>query len=196
MNLPVHTTTKLLAFTFIACIVLTTSAHAKGGYPSLGMSTRFSGNGLAAAPALSVRYSLDRIDFDFGANFQMRDSRFSGVQANACWYVVPPVKKVRLGFFCGLRYFHSALLNTAVTAQEKWKQPESKLNFDELRMRCVEAQAGFGIRVQHSHHVSTFYGVGLGAYQTVGDTHLYEGMHREINRAELSLDVALSYSFR
>lgn len=103
---------------------------------------------------------------------------------------------MRLGFFAGVRYFQNASLNAGSVAQEKWVQPESKLNFDELRLRCIEEQAGFGVKVTHSLHISTFYGIAIGAYQTLGDTQQYAGMHREVNQAELALTCGLNYSFR
>lgn len=186
---------KAILVVFACCTTVYATTPFKP-YASIGSKIYLSGNGLAAAPALTVSYSLERMEIDLGANFQVHGSHFSGGQANVCWYVTPEWKKVRLGFFGGLRYLHSASLKRSIVAQEKWVQPESKLDFDELKMQCFEGQAGFGLRVQHSHHISTFYGIGFGAYQTMGNTQQYAGMHREINRSQLSLNFSLSYSFR
>lgn len=171
-------------------------AKAFNNYPSIGLKMTCTGNKLAAAPALTVGYSFEKVEFDFGTNFQLSDSRPVGCQANVMWYMVAPTRKVRLGFFAGVRYFHNASLTTGSVAQEKWVQPESKLNFDELRLRCIEEQVGFGLKVTHSLRISTFYGIAIGAYQTLGDTQQYAGMHREVNQAQLALNCGLSYSFR
>ena len=165
-------------------------------YFSIGVKWITTGNRLAQAPALTVRYSFPKMDFDFGVNYQLKESRFTGGQANMCWYVIPVKRKVRLGFFCGVRYLHNASLKESVVAQERWKQPESNLNFDELKMRCLEEQIGFGLRIQHSQYFSTFYGIGAGAYQTLGNTEQYAGMHRPVATGQLTMNFGAAYSFR
>lgn len=191
------TSAKFSAFIVIAALCLVSSpAKAWKSYPSVGIKMNWAGNGLATAPAFTIRYSFQNTDVDFGANFQLHNSRFSGYQANVIRYVTHSGKKIRLGLFAGLRYFYGASLKANVVAQEKWVQPESKLNFDELRIRCIEGQAGFGVRVFHNQRINTFYGIAFGAYQTLGETAQYEGMHREVKQAQLSLNCSLSYSFR
>ncbi len=155
-----------------------------------------SGNGLALAPAFTARYSFANVEFDLGANFQIRESRFSGYQANVYYYVTPWTRKVRLGFFAGVRYFHSASLKKNVAAQETWKQPEADVKFDELKLRCIEGQAGFGLRVHHSPVWNSFYGVGFGVYHTPETSRLVNGMHRQFQQMELTLNFGFSYSIR
>lgn len=196
MKTTLTTSSKFAALFIAAFFLLTAPAKALTHYPSVGVKMNWSGNGLAAAPALSFRYSFSKVDIDFGMNYQVQGSRFTGYQTNVTWYASPSTRKVRLGFFGGVRYFYGASLKSTVVATEKWVQPESKLNFDELRMRCVEGQLGFGVRVHHTQRISTFYGVAFGAYQTLGDTEQYAGMHREVHQAQLSLNCSLSYSFR
>jgi hypothetical protein len=196
MNTTYFSPLKIVSAAILLIMLNIHNASAFTGYPSFGIKLVSAGNGLAAAPAITARYSFKRVDFDIGANFQLRESRFTGYQANMIYYVAPPSRKVRLGFFTGLRYFYSASLRQNVAAQEKWKQPEASVNFDELKMRCVEAQAGFGLRVHHSLRINSFYGIGFGAYHTLGNPVTYEGMHRELTQAELTLNFALSYSFR
>lgn len=188
---------KLSVLLFVAALSLfSTRAEAFTNYPSIGVKMNCTGSKLAVAPALTIGYSFENVELDLGTNFQLCDSRLVGCQGNVMWYMVAPTRKVRLGFFAGVRYFHNASLNASSVAQEKWVQPESKINFDELRLRCIEEQAGFGLKVNHSQHISTFYGIALGAYQTLGETAEYEGMHREVQQADLSLTFSLSYSFR
>lgn len=171
-------------------------SQASGQYPSLGIKMSWAGNGLANAPALVLNYAFDKTEFDVGANFQLNGSRFSGCQANIIRYVSPSTRKVRLGFYVGARYFFGASLSETTAAQEKWVQPESNLNFDELKMRCLETHAGFGIRMQHTYAISSFYAIGFGAYKTLGNATQYSGMHREVGQAELAINIGLSYSFR
>jgi hypothetical protein len=187
---------KLSAALLLLCMLLTRQAFGFDGYPSFGLNLMTSGAGLATAPAISARYSFEKLDIEMGANFQLRESRFSGYQANICYYVSPHTRKVRLGFFVGMRYFNSASLKKIVAATENWKQPEANVNFDELKVRCIEGQAGFGVRVHHSLRWNSFYGIGFGAYQTLGNSLPYEGMHREFQQTELTLNFGLSYSFR
>lgn len=187
---------KIFAAAMLFIMMSIGQATASPGYPSFGITWVSTGNGLAMAPAITARYSFRKVDFDLGANFQLREARFTGYQANMCYYVAPPTRKVRLGFFAGVRYFECASLKQNVAAQEKWKQPEANVNFDELKVRCIEAQAGFGLRVHHSLRWNTFYGIGFGAYQTLGNSETFSGMHREFRQAQLTLNFALSYSLR
>lgn len=196
MNHFKHNSTKFLLAVFLLCILFANKASAYYTYPSLGIKLVTSGNGLAVAPAFTARYSFRQVDFDLGANLQLRGMRFTGYQGNMTIYVSPPTRKVRLGFFIGARYFNSASLKNNVAAQEKWKQPEADVNFDELKVRCIEGQAGFGVRIHHTWRISSFYGVGFGAYQTLGNAATFEGMHRQVNQAELTMNFALSYSLR
>lgn len=192
---PVSLKNKILAALFFS-VALIAPTDLSAGYPSFGINFLATGNGLAMAPAITAHYSFRSVDFGFGVNYQLRESRFTGYQGNICIYATPPARKVRLGFFLGGRYFMNASLKQNVVAQEKWKQPEAPVDYAQMRMRCVEGQAGFGLRIHHSYRISSFYGIGFGAYYTLGERATYAGMHRELSQAELTMNFGASYSLR
>lgn len=178
----------------LLCLVVV-SAHAQRSHASVGIKTMVSGNGLAAAPALTFSYSLPKVEIELGANFQLRNTHFSGVQGNICWYASKPGRKMRLGFFVGARYLYASALSNKVILQEKYITPESSLDFESMQLGTIEEQIGFGMRVQHAACFNSFYGIGIGAYQTIGDTSKYVEMHREKSGLQLVLNFGVRYSF-
>lgn len=163
-------------------------------YPSIGIKTCVSGSGLAIAPAIIAGYNFRHLAVNVGVNMQVRKTHICGVQGTVSYYLGNPGEKIRLGFFTHARYFYSAGLKQAAIAQEKYKAPESSLDFDRLILQTVEGQVGFGLLIGHSTCISTFYGIGIGAYQTLGNTQKYSQMHREINRAQLMLTFGFNYA--
>lgn len=163
----------------------------------IGIRTMVSANGLGAAPAFTVQYTGTKWEWEMGANIQLRNTHLSGVQSTLCYY---PMRKnalgLRLGFFANLNYNFDALINKNVIVQETFLAPESRMQINDLTLRTLEAQGGFILRVFHTRNLSTFYGVGFGAYQTLGDESNYPLIHREFNHAQLVLNFGINFDIR
>lgn len=182
----------LLAFLLIGTLPLSARILPTG----IGLRTMLSGNGISTAPALTFQYAGTNWEWELGADLQLRKPHFSGMQTTLCYY---PMRKniqgLRLGFFTNIHYSFAALMNKNVIEQESFLAPERRMQINEMHLRIIEGQAGFILRIFHTKDLSTYYGVGFGAYQTLGDEDDYVLIHREFNHAQLVLNFGINYNF-
>lgn len=162
----------------------------------IGVRTMLSGNGISTAPALTFQYAGDKWEWEIGANLQLRKPHLSGMQTTLYYY---PMRKniqgLRLGFFTNINYNFAGFMNKNVIEQESFLAPERRVQLKEMQLEVLEAQAGFVLRIFHTSELSTYYGVGFGAYQTLGNEDDYVLIHREFNHAQLVLNFGINYNF-
>lgn len=195
-----HSTKHFGRFSFLLLgflLTATSPLFARVLPTGFGLKTGLSGNGLRSAPTVTINFTGYKWELELGADFQLRNTNFSGAQATVYYYPMRTnIQRLRLGFFANCRYNFETLLGNATIAQENYLQPESRLNMKEVTLQTAELNAGFLLRVYHSQYISTFYGIGAGAYQTLGKPEDYPLKHREFNRAQLVLTAGIAIDLR
>ena len=187
-----NTVSALLAAT--ALMLGTARGYATPTPVGIGLNTGISGNGLRPYYGIALSYTGLNWEHELGADFQLHEFHSSGVKAVVRYY---PMKSnysnLRLGFFLNAQYNYDGAISKGVTEQEKFLQPEARVNIEQLRLKTAEAGTGFMVRAYHGQHFSTFYAIGIGVYKTLENKDNYMLVHREMTHSQLILNAGLTF---
>ena len=144
-------------------------ASAQNGNFGLAVSGMFNADGYGIQYLPSVYYQKNRGTYFIAPIVQKQKANVSGVQLNYEYTFVAAgeadgAKGLELfGFATGL-FQSNALLGKQAVYNEHMKYPESTEDVSKLRIKSIEAYAGFGLRIKLFKNIKWVNSIGGGGY--------------------------------
>jgi hypothetical protein len=181
----------MLMIALSSCIKM----NAQGKYLSVTIGRDVTGSGLGGNVCPSLSFTSGKNSFSLGANFQRRNMNFSGYQFNYRYAVATSRnEKFQLYVAGNLTYHFSAYLSRVNAEVEQSCHRESRIVYDEMRLKVIECYAGFGLRYYPVKRLAVGMSTGVGMFNTINADYDRE-MYRDKAAPSLQLRAILSYSF-
>jgi hypothetical protein len=130
---------------------------------------------------------------------QRNRTNISGISLNYEFTLLDPnlqndcyLDWIELYSFAYLGYHEKAFLGKGVCDEENSSNKELTIDPSRMKLKAIDAYAGFGIRILLNKNLKWFNGIGIGGYQVLNST---KGLYYNANGIGLLIRTGISYQF-
>ncbi|MCW3104962.1 MAG: hypothetical protein JWO09_3402 [Bacteroidetes bacterium] len=166
-------------------------------YVGIRGAASVSANGFGTILCPSLFYKRGNSTIAFGVAFQKHSFSSSGFQLNYEYTLLDRnagcyIDWLELYSFANLTYYHRATLGKAVCEEEQRSNSELSVDLSQVRLKSLDAYAGFGVRIVLGKNLKWFNGVALGGYSVFNSP---EGLFYNSKGLGLLVRTGLSWQF-